>query len=657
MNSRTVLTLIVIVFCLVCAAMIVQTGVFRFCTASDGPCILLQSTTGNANVAVKTAGEEIPKITAVEARTFTADNATPKDIVLGSLDVNSGFMFQLDLSSKGAAVSKVTLSKFDDRNYENPAPLVLLSPVRSGDGRETLSMANTEFVFTDSKVQLGLDRLNWQCFDVEGTDSSQTAKFEAVIKDKTTGEPVIKLTKTYQVTANSYHIDCNLTVENLSPAEQKIRFNLTGPAGINKEDLRSDTRKAVAGFRDAQGNVVSTRLDVKKLGKATTVEQTRLVQPGGSFLWAAITNKYFAAILVPLPAQGKDFCDWVSDRTAQFYNPDQQADSGDENITLNLKVASSTLAPAGEAACCKTYNFRLYLGPKDKGFFDSSEQYKKLGFAQTIDFMSCCCPAAMIYPLVFGILGLMKWLYPYLLHNYGIVIIVLVLLVRLVLHPLTKKGQVSMSKMTKLGPKSEEIKQKYADDKAEMNRRMMALYKEHGASPVIGMLPTFVQMPIWIALYSAIDASIDLRGASFLPFWITDLSAPDAIYSFSAVKIPLLGVLDSVNLLPILMGIAFYLQQKLMPAQATSTANPQAAQQQKMMMIMLPIMMPLALYKAPSGLNLYIMASVFGGVVEQYVIKKHIREKEKAEVQGLVAVTSKTGGKLKKKKPKPFFRT
>jgi len=271
--------------------------------------------------------------------------------------------------------------------------------------------------------------------------------------------------------------------------------------------------------------------------------------------------------------------------------------------------------------------------------------------------MPCfCCPTAIIHPLAFGILAAMKWMYGF-IGNYGVVIIILVFIIRIVIHPLTKKSQVSMSKMTKLAPKAEEIKKKYASNKAEMNKQIMALYREQGASPIMGMLPMFVQMPIWIALYSAIYASIDLRGAPFLPFWITDLSAPDALVRFSAVTVPLLGwKIDSLNLLPILMGVAFYLQQKLMPSQAAASANPQMAQQQKMMMIMMPLMFPLLLYKAPSGLNLYIMSSVFAGVIEQYVIRKHIREKEQVESKGLVAVTSKTGGKVKKKKPKPFYR-
>lgn len=218
-----------------------------------------------------------------------------------------------------------------------------------------------------------------------------------------------------------------------------------------------------------------------------------------------------------------------------------------------------------------------------------------------------------------------------------------------------------MSKFTKIlsAPEVQEIRKKYAKNKVEMNKRILAFQKERGISPItpiMGMLPMFVQMPIWIALYSAIYASIELRGAAFLPVWITDLSVPDALFRFKAVTLPLFGKLDSFNLLPILMGLAFYLQQKLMPSQASATASPQAAQQQKMMMIMMTVFFPLLLYKAPSGLNLYIMSSVFAGAIEQYLIRKHLREKEEAESVGLVTATSKTGAKRKKKKPKPFYR-
>jgi len=261
---------------------------------------------------------------------------------------------------------------------------------------------------------------------------------------------------------------------------------------------------------------------------------------------------------------------------------------------------------------------------------------------------------AVIRPLAFGIIWLMNIMYRA-LPNYGIVIIILVFIVRLLMHPLTKKSQVSMSKMGKLTPKMEEIKKKYANDKVEMNRQMMALYKEQGASPFLGMLPMLLQMPIWVALYTAIDASISLRGARFLPVWITDLSAPDSIVTFPSISLVLFSI-SAINLLPILMGVAFYVQQKLTPQQASAAANPQLAQQTKMMAIMTTVLFPVMLYSAPSGLNLYIMASTFAGAIEQYVIKKHIEQKDKAEAVGLVAVTSKTGGKVKKKKPKPFFK-
>jgi YidC/Oxa1 family membrane protein insertase len=657
MNFRIVLTLVVVCFCFFCCWLVVDSGIFKAGCSVGGPCILLGQTTANASDVANTAAVRNARLQASDITAFGADNAPARSITLGSIDRRSGFKFKLELSSMGASISKATFSEFDDRDYKDPQPLVILSSVRRADGREILSIANTDFIFVQQELKLALDKLHWKSYDVEKDyDGSHAGRFEAVIKDAT-GEPVVRLTKTYKVVPDSYHLGFDLTVENLSTVEQKVRFNLAGPIGVGREGVRGDMRKVVGGFRDSQGRVTSVRLDARKLSKAKEIDDRRLTKPGADFLWAAATNKYFAAILVPIADKGKQFADWVTDKTGRFYNPDGYADSGDETVGVDLKIASSKLAAAGQADSARTYNFHLYLGPKDKSLFDKNELYQSLGFVQAIDFMPCfCCPTAIIHPLAFGILAAMKWMYGF-IGNYGVVIIILVFIIRMMIHPLTKKSQVSMSKMTKLAPKAEEIKKKYANNKTEMNKQMMALYREQGASPIMGMLPMFVQMPIWIALYSAIYASIDLRGAPFLPFWITDLSAPDALVRFSAVTVPLLGwKIDSLNLLPILMGVAFYLQQKLMPSQAAASANPQMAQQQKMMMIMMPLMFPLMLYKAPSGLNLYIMSSVFAGVIEQYVIRKHIREKEEVESKGLVAVTSKTGGKVKKKKPKPFYR-
>jgi len=659
---RSTLILITTGFAVLCGLLITETVLFKKGgPAGQKPCTLLAQTASSEQPSVAdTQPRGSTQLQAPDVPTLSADHAEPETITLGSIDPNSGFKFLLELTTKGAAIAKATFSEFDNRDYKNPQPLVILSPINLPDGRQILSMANGPLVFSQQQSQLPLDKLHWRLLDTEKTeDGSQTARFEAVVKVQGTNKQVCKLIKTYRLTTGSYMLDCDLVIENFSDSEQKLYFNLTGPGGLGKEDVSRDMRKAVAGFIDHRGQITSARLglDAKKLYNSGGIDTVELTKPGATFLWVAAVNKYFAAILVPVPQQGKDYCDWVTEKHGTFYNPDvdKHANSGDETVGVSLKTATVKLAPAGETDSTKQYKFRLYLGPKDKSIFDKNELYRKLGFFQTIDFMPCfCCPANIINPLAFGILAIMKWMYGF-IHNYGVVIIILVFLMRLAMHPITKKSQVSMSRMTKLAPMAEEIKKKYANNKTEMNKQLMTLYKEQGASPVMSMLPMLVQMPIWIALWSAVYTSIDLRGAAFLPFWITDLSAPDVLVRFSTITVPLLDwKVNSLNLLPILMGVAFYLQQKLTPQQAA--ANPQAAQQQKMMMIMMPLLFPLMLYKAPSGVNLYIMASTFAGVIEQYVIKKHIRDKEEAEEKGLVATTSKTGGKVKKKKPKPFFR-
>ena len=185
------------------------------------------------------------------------------------------------------------------------------------------------------------------------------------------------------------------------------------------------------------------------------------------------------------------------------------------------------------------------------------------------------------------------------LGNYGVAIILLVFLVRLLLHPITKKGQVAMMRSQKLAPQVQKLKEKFADDKATLNREMMALYKQHGATPLWGCLPMVLQMPIWFALYAALNASVELRHAGFLPVWITDLSAPDALWTWpERYSLPLLG--HTLNLLTILLTVAMFFQVKTMPSSmGQAAATPDQIRQQKMMQYMSPVMMLLFFYSAP----------------------------------------------------------
>ena len=314
-----------------------------------------------AFVCLNAFADENPQLKTVVFPTLGADNAQAKSIILGSIDPKSGFKFELELSSKGAAVRQAIFSEFDDRDYKNPQPLVILSPVELSGG-EILSMANTNFVFVEEQLQLPLDKLHWKSYDVvKDYDGSQTVQFEAIIKNADSNQPMIKLIKTYKIISDSYHLYFDITVENLTASEQKVCFELAGPTGLGREGVRGDMRKAVAGFRNAKSEITSTRLDVKKLSKAKSLSDRRLTKNNDKFLWVAAVNKYFAAIVVPVPDKGKDFCDWIADKTGRYYNPDrdQRGDSGDEAVGVNLKIASHTLAAVGQQGSKRTYNFQV----------------------------------------------------------------------------------------------------------------------------------------------------------------------------------------------------------------------------------------------------------------------------------------------------------
>jgi YidC/Oxa1 family membrane protein insertase len=579
---------------------------------------------------------------------ITAANAEEKTFTLGSVLKTDPYKLEIVLTTKGAALVSATLRDYDNRNRKNLQPLELLNSVNT-----TNSMESARLLLPELGKAFPLNRLNWTSSGIDKkADGSEEISFYAIILKN--NSELIKLTKTYTLRPENYLLDCTVTLANLSNAEIKTSFNMLGPAGISKEQERNDTRTVTTGFLNPQGQVEVAKLNIKNIAKESdgTIKLFHK-NVDNKFLWTSISNKYFTSIIRPVPTEPNRLYDnWTGAKYAVCFNFDA-VEKNNENIGVLIETQPASIAPQKKL----TYDFQVYIGPKDRHLFDSTPLYNSLGFIKVIDFQACM--GDTFSSLSFFILNAMDWIYKY-IPNYGVVIIIFVLVVRVLLHPITKRSQVSMMKMAKLGPKSEEIKKKYADNKAEMNKQMMGLYKEHGASPILGCLPMLLQMPIWIALYSAIYAGIEFRGAAFLPFWITDLSSVDALFYFPAAaeKVPFVGsfIGTSFNLLPLLLGVAMFLQQKLMPSTAAQSTNPQAAQQQKMMLWMMPIMMLLFLYRAPSGLNLYIMASTTAGVVEQYVIKKHIQEREAAEEMGMVPTTSKLGGKLKKKKPKPPYK-
>ena len=206
------------------------------------------------------------------------------------------------------------------------------------------------------------------------------------------------------------------------------------------------------------------------------------------------------------------------------------------------------------------------------------------------------------------ILKLLQFFHTF-IPNYGIVIIIFSILVKVVLYPLTKKSYSSMKDMQKIQPLMAEIREKYKDDSQRMNSEMMKLYKEHGVNPVGGCLPMILQMPLLIALFIVFRSTIQLRGAMFIPGWITDLSRPDTIFTLP-FSLPMYG--NEFNILPILMALTMIFQSKM------TMQDPK----QKAMVYVMPIFMLLIFNRFPSGLNLYYTLFNLLTIVQQKFISK-----------------------------------
>ena len=182
-----------------------------------------------------------------------------------------------------------------------------------------------------------------------------------------------------------------------------------------------------------------------------------------------------------------------------------------------------------------------------------------------------------------------------LIPNYGVAIILVTVLIKVVFFPFTRKSSESTAKMSSLSPQLEELKKKYKDKPDKLNKATMELYKKEGVNPMGGCLPLVIQMPFFFAMYGLFNKYFEFRGAAFIPGWISDLSAPEAIFTFQNFSLPILGW-DAIRLLPILFVLTQLAYTKLM-----QPAGGQSNSQMKMMNTMMPVMFFFILYNAPLG--------------------------------------------------------
>jgi len=315
----------------------------------------------------------------------------------------------------------------------------------------------------------------------------------------------------------------------------------------------------------------------------------RLESTGG---WLGITDKYWLATLVP----GQD-----SEITGVFRHV---VADGEDRYQVDYLQPAVTVAP-GET---REVTNRLFAGAKKVYLLDDyTEQYGIPLFDRAVDF-------GWFYFLTKPIFHMLHYFY-LMVGNYGVAILILTLLVKLVFYPLANKSYRAMSKMKKLQPEMMRLREQYGDDKARMNQELMALYKKEQVNPMAGCLPIVVQIPVFFALYKVLFVSIEMRHAPFFG-WIKDLSAPDPTSIFN-----LFGLLPfdppgflMIGVWPLIMGATMLLQFKLNP----QPADPMQAR----IMMLLPLMFIFLFATFPAGLVIYWTWNNILSIAQQWLIMK-----------------------------------
>jgi len=406
-----------------------------------------------------------------------------------------------------------------------------------------------------------------------------------------------KLIRTFTFYPDSFHFDLHQELINFDKANAGRYFATSWSGGIapteknRKDDLYYSEMYALLGDDSSPSDYSADEDRESEVQTALTT-------------WVGSRSKYFAAILIP------------ESPVSEFKMLRYQTPGGDE---ASIKVFDFDVRDSFDRRnIVSESNYRVYAGPLD---FDILKGYN-LNFEEMMNWGW------------FGIVGkgalwVFKALYK-IIPNYGIVLILFSILVKLLLSPLTKKQFSSTQSMQQAQPQIAALKEKFKDDPKRLNEETMKLYKLLGVNPLGGCLPLVIQMPILIAMFNLFRTTIELRGAAFigLEFWIPDLSLPDTVGTFMGFD---------VNLLPIIMSGTMMLQQKLMTPSAN--ANPQM----KNMPYIMTAVFFFMFYTFPSGLNLYYTLFNVMSILQQKLTPQK-------PLPVLPAVPSSPGPKKKRKK-------
>jgi len=388
----------------------------------------------------------------------------------------------------------------------------------------------------------------------------------------------LTVTRKYNFKRGAYDIDLELQVAEGLPGTSEITLPKTMPVETTlRWNTPVDSSKAKSRF-SFYGIV--TRSD-NKYGSKRVAD----IRKKGPFRfndvdWAGFASGYFLAVLVPKDAPAK-----------QFLTEDEGPDDG-QIVTGDLVLAT------GEVRIGKPYtqDFTIYVGPKDQQMLTALGKNLEdaVGYGR-------------LKTIVLPLMWILRQSYR-IVDNWGMAIILLTVLVKIIFFPLTYKSYQQMKALQALQPRIKEIQQKYKDDREKLNTELMTLYRSNKVNPLGGCLPMLLQLPVLYALYRALYVSIELRHAPFV-WWIKDLSSPERLFT-----LPIMGGVD-VGIMPLLMGASMYVQQKMTPTTVTDPV------QAKMFMTM-PIIFTFMSFGFPSGLVLYWFVSNLLTIIQQYVINR-----------------------------------
>jgi YidC/Oxa1 family membrane protein insertase len=466
-------------------------------------------------------------------------------------------LYQAVFTNRGATIKSFKLKKYKASKAAD-SPLVELVHI-TDNAADFLSVNFGESV-TDKKSAV-IYTASQDSINLADGSSSKDLTFRSPVTDG------ISIDQTFRFYPDKYIIDLSVTLTNNTgaPVSGSIRTSLKNMLPEGKQGYASFTGAAVL----LDNKLQQIRYGKMKKGKSLS----------GQIGWVAYENDYFISSVIPEDQKAGEFLGLTTPSgviSATFVSP------------------AVSLAPSSGLSSAYT----IYLGPRAQNILRATG--KKLEKAINYGWFDIIAK-----PLHFLLLFFNRYV-----GNFGVSIIFLTILIKIIFWPLTHKSYVSMKEMQKIQPLMAKIREKYKDDREQQQREMMGLYKTYKVNPMGGCLPMLIQIPVFFALYKLLGSSIELRQEPFM-LWITDLSMPDRLFSFSS-SIPYIP--NGIPVLTLLMGASMFLQQKMTPQQGDPA-------QAKMMMFM-PVIFIVAFINVPSGLVLYWLVNNIISIGQQYRILK-----------------------------------